>query len=92
MKYSNYGFQDFDQGKISERWREKLKSHQDILKTSSSPSPDIDHHTEQIDSTLYSKPYLSLVSILYLGFFWIAVDPKRQGYHDKIADTYVVSV
>ena len=27
---------------------------------------------------------------LSLGFIWAAFDPKRQGWHDKIAGTYVV--
>lgn len=29
-------------------------------------------------------------AILYLGFFWIAVDPQKQGWHDKIAGTLVI--
>jgi uncharacterized RDD family membrane protein YckC len=28
--------------------------------------------------------------VLALGFLWIAFDPQRQGWHDKIAGTYVV--
>jgi uncharacterized RDD family membrane protein YckC len=28
--------------------------------------------------------------VLALGFIWVAFDPKRQGWHDKIASTYVV--
>jgi uncharacterized RDD family membrane protein YckC len=28
--------------------------------------------------------------IFYLGFFWIAVDSKKQGWHDKIAGTVVI--
>jgi uncharacterized RDD family membrane protein YckC len=27
---------------------------------------------------------------LYIGFLWIAWDKKKQGLHDKIAETYVV--
>jgi uncharacterized RDD family membrane protein YckC len=33
-----------------------------------------------------------LSSLAGLGFFWIAVDPQRQGWHDKIAGTVVVQV
>lgn len=29
---------------------------------------------------------------LFLGFLWILVDDKRQGWHDKLADTCVVYV
>ena len=28
---------------------------------------------------------------LFIGFFWVGLDPERQGWHDKIAGTYVVS-
>jgi uncharacterized RDD family membrane protein YckC len=27
---------------------------------------------------------------LFLGFIWILFDDQRQGWHDKVADTYVV--
>lgn len=27
---------------------------------------------------------------LGLGFFWVLVDDQRQGWHDKLADTYVI--
>jgi uncharacterized RDD family membrane protein YckC len=27
---------------------------------------------------------------LFLGFFWILVDKQRQGWHDKLAATYVI--
>ena len=30
--------------------------------------------------------------VLSLGFLWVAFDRKRQGWHDKIAGTYVVYV
>ncbi len=29
-------------------------------------------------------------AILYLGFIWILFDKDKQGWHDKIAKTYVV--
>ena len=32
------------------------------------------------------------VLTLFLGFIWIAFDPKKQGLNDKIADTYVVKL
>ena len=34
--------------------------------------------------------YLVSMLPLFLGFFWIAVDKKKQGWHDKIAKTVVV--
>ena len=30
--------------------------------------------------------------VIYLGFLWIAWDVQKQGWHDKIASTYVVRV
>ncbi len=30
--------------------------------------------------------------VLGLGFLWIAFDSRKQGWHDKIADTYVVKL
>jgi uncharacterized RDD family membrane protein YckC len=30
------------------------------------------------------------VVVLFLGFLWIAWDPDKQGWHDKIAGTIVV--
>ena len=37
----------------------------------------------------YLGYYLSLLP-LALGFVWIAVDPRKQGWHDKLAGTVVV--
>ena len=34
--------------------------------------------------------YVVNVLILFLGFFWIAVDKRRQGLHDKLANTVVI--
>ena len=30
--------------------------------------------------------------IFYLGFFWVAIDRNHQGWHDKIAATFVTKV
>ena len=34
--------------------------------------------------------YLLSAAPLYLGFLWIAIDRRRQGWHDKIAGTLVI--
>ncbi len=34
--------------------------------------------------------YIVSALVLYLGFLWILVDDRRQGWHDKIAGTCVV--
>jgi uncharacterized RDD family membrane protein YckC len=34
--------------------------------------------------------YLLSALPLYLGFLWAALDPRKQGWHDKIAGTVVV--
>lgn len=36
--------------------------------------------------------YLVSTMVFLLGFFWIGVDKRRQGWHDKLADTVVVIV
>jgi len=35
--------------------------------------------------------FISIV-VIGLGFIWIAFDPEKQGWHDKIAGTVVVRV
>jgi uncharacterized RDD family membrane protein YckC len=37
----------------------------------------------------YLGYYLSMIP-LFLGFLWVAFDPKKQGWHDKLAGTVVV--
>jgi uncharacterized RDD family membrane protein YckC len=34
--------------------------------------------------------YIISVLLFLLGFFWVAFDRRRQGFHDKIADTFVI--
>ncbi|MFA5181436.1 MAG: RDD family protein [Syntrophales bacterium] len=34
--------------------------------------------------------YIVSIFFFYLGFVWIAFDPRKQGWHDKIAGTVVV--
>jgi len=34
--------------------------------------------------------YILSRTFFYLGFFWIAFDTRKQGWHDKLAKTYVV--
>jgi uncharacterized RDD family membrane protein YckC len=36
--------------------------------------------------------YLVSIIPLFLGFIWIAFDARKQGWHDKIADTVVVKL
>jgi uncharacterized RDD family membrane protein YckC len=36
--------------------------------------------------------YIVSVVTLFIGFIWIAFDGRKQGIHDKIADTYVVKL
>jgi uncharacterized RDD family membrane protein YckC len=32
------------------------------------------------------------LAVIGLGFFWILRDPERQGWHDRVAGTYVIKV
>lgn len=36
--------------------------------------------------------YIVLAITLLIGFIWVAFDARKQGFHDKIADTYVVKL
>ncbi len=41
------------------------------------------------------RRYLGCIAstlILFIGFIWIAFDSRKQGLHDKLADTYVVKL
>jgi uncharacterized RDD family membrane protein YckC len=45
----------------------------------------------------YGKAFLRWIgylvsSIFYLGFLWAAWDKQKQGWHDKIAGTYVIKI
>jgi uncharacterized RDD family membrane protein YckC len=37
----------------------------------------------------YLGYYVSAI-VLFLGFFWIAFDKRKQGWHDKMANTVVI--
>jgi uncharacterized RDD family membrane protein YckC len=36
--------------------------------------------------------YFVTALTLFLGFIWVAFDGRKQGFHDRIADTYVVKL
>ncbi|HEX7364168.1 MAG TPA: RDD family protein [Dehalococcoidia bacterium] len=36
--------------------------------------------------------YIVSTLTLFLGFVWVAFDARKQGVHDRIADTYVVKL
>jgi len=41
----------------------------------------------------YLGPLLSIINLLIIvGLVWVAFDRRKQGVHDKIADTYVVKL
>ena len=56
-----------------------------IIRTDSSP------HSWQYALLRYLGCIASTI-ILFIGFIWIAFDSRKQGLHDKIADTYVVKL
>ena len=37
----------------------------------------------------YAGYYLAMIP-LFLGFLWVAFDPRKQGWHDKLSGTVVV--
>lgn len=55
---------------------------------------DADTHGAPSTGKLIGRYFAYLVSIvpLLLGFLWIAFDKRKQGWHDKLAGTVVISV
>ena len=54
----------------------------------------VDAHNGQAISTpqaigRYFGYYVSILPLL-LGFIWVGIDKKKQGFHDKLAGTVVV--
>lgn len=45
---------------------------------------------EDIDAVLRYLGYLINSPFLFIGWLWAFIDPNRQGWHDKLARTYVV--
>ena len=43
-------------------------------------------------STLRYLGFLFSIIVFYIGVIWIAFDPEKQGWHDKIAHTRVIYV
>ncbi len=39
----------------------------------------------------FTWKYLSAF-VFFLGFLWVIFDPKKQGWHDKLAGTYVIEI
>jgi uncharacterized RDD family membrane protein YckC len=39
----------------------------------------------------YVSKYLS-TAILLLGYIWVLFDDRRQGWHDKLANTFVINI
>jgi uncharacterized RDD family membrane protein YckC len=36
--------------------------------------------------------YIVSGAVILIGFIWVAFDPMKQGFHDKIAETFVVRI
>ncbi len=43
-----------------------------------------------VRSLLRYLGYFVSAAPLFIGFFWVLIDDQRQGWHDKIARTYVI--
>lgn len=44
------------------------------------------------DAIIRYVGYIISSFVLLLGFFWVLFDSESQGWHDKIASTYVVKI
>lgn len=47
-------------------------------------------HVSFMQAVIRYLMYIPSTLVLCLGFFWVAFDAKKQGWHDKVAKTYVV--
>jgi uncharacterized RDD family membrane protein YckC len=56
-----------------------------VIKTNGQPFEDA-------DAILRYVGYLISAPIIAIGFLWAFIDSENQGWHDKIAGTYVVKV
>ena len=43
-------------------------------------------------STLRFFGYIISFVLLFFGFLWVIIDRERQGWHDMIADTFVIRI
>ncbi len=53
----------------------------------------VQENSEQLDLKTAIIRYFSYIIsaiVIFLGYIWIGFDAKKQGWHDKIAKTYVV--
>ena len=60
-------------------------------------------HAQIVDAGTFGPPSLGQLVIRYLGYFvstiplglgliWVGIDPRKQGWHDKLAGTVVIRV
>ena len=60
-------------------------------------------HAQIVDARTFGKPTLGQLVIRYLGYYistipfglgliWVAFDPRKQGWHDKLANTVVIRI
>ena len=71
------------------------------MESSSSSSPEAAPAAKIVDAETGGKPsngmlvaryfaYIVSMLPLMLGFIWIGIDRRKQGFHDKIAGTMVI--
>ncbi|MBX3651771.1 MAG: RDD family protein [Burkholderiales bacterium] len=39
---------------------------------------------------MLGTPYIASALPLFLGFIWVGIDKRKQGWHDKLAGTVVI--
>jgi len=45
-----------------------------------------------VDAVMRFLGFIISVLFVFIGHFWIAFDSRRQGWHDKIAETFVIRI
>ncbi|MFW5692211.1 MAG: RDD family protein [Chloroflexota bacterium] len=63
----------------------KMVMNIQVIKTDGTPISDAEAIFRYIG-------YLINTPLLMIGWLWAFVDDKRQGFHDKLANTYVIKV
>ena len=49
-------------------------------------------HITWSDAVMRFLGFIISLLFVFLGHIWIAADSRRQGWHDKIAETYVIRI
>jgi len=73
-------------------WRVRRSTPGKIMLNAEIVDADTGAHPTQKQWILRYLGYFVSTIPMGLGFFWVAIDKRKQGWHDKIANTVVVRI